>query len=249
MGYKKHALMAIFTCLAVCNVGLGQSSESGSGHHAITGIPFHHGLHRYHNGFIPAYGAYANAYFRPFGPNGFEIADVIRARSEANVNNANARTQNAVAYQMELENNLQRLATYHERRRINTEYRFAHLHAKAESRREQAAMAKAAPSRHIHPQTGGIAWPLILSTKHFERARGPIDAMFADRAAYGAINPDLYLPMCDWIEKIQDELKKQSANYEMNDYMAAQAFLRHLVDEGRKPASEGRSAVALASVK
>lgn len=255
MGLKQHAFVAVFSFLSVTGSCWGQSSESGSGQHSKRHVQFHHGHHGYGGHFyrpgfrFGGYGFGAHGYYRPFGPNGFEIADVIRAQSEANLVNANARTQNAVAYQLELENKLQTIATRLERRRINTETRFGHLHAKAEWRREQAALAKAAPSPHVDPVTGAVAWPLILSTTHYAQARAPINAVFAERAQRGAINPDIYQPMRDWIEKIQCELKTCSAHYEMNDYLDAQAFLRHLIDEARRPAASHQGGQALASVQ
>ncbi len=49
----------------------------------------------------------------------------------------------------------------------------------------------------------------------------------------GAINPDHYLPMLDWIERIEQELIDNAADYELTDYLEARSFLRSLIAEAR----------------
>ena len=245
MNFKAKAVLAALMVVFAATPAFSQSTGSGDYHSGHQVRVVRHGIYT-----APfwGYNAPRYGYYPWLRPSGYEVAAVVRARGEANLLNANARTQNAVAYKKELENNLQTLATRLERRRVNSEYRFGHLHAQADMRREQAQIAKSKPSESIHPMTGEIDWPLILKTSHYAKARQPVDQVFEDRAMTGQINPELYGPMCNWIEKIQAEVKKNASQYEANDRVAAQKFLRHLIVEAGKDAPTPNVEVQLASL-
>lgn len=251
MCFKKTAILSLIAAICISTTGYGQSTESGKfASHGEQKISQHrHGGHfRFH---VPRHYGYGVRTYNPYaylGPSGFEVASMIRARGEFNLLSAQARTQNAAAYRMELENNLQTLATRLERRRVNSEYRFGHLHANAEKRRAEALIAKATRPQTVEPTTGIVRWPLVLSTKHYEKARRPIDFVFAERAKVGRINPDHYQPMCDWIEQIKCELKDHINEFKMVDYIEAQAFLRDLIEEARLPEGNARKSFELVGI-
>ena len=219
-------------------------------HHGRHGVFYGH---RYRGGYRPNYG---HTYF-----NGHEIADVFRARAQANLLNAQARTQNEVARTARLNNDVHQLNTHIERRRINSTVRFAHLHVRGEQLR--AAKADAASVAHVNgldpnadrrlspvelsPISGTLRWPLLLQTEHYADARTPVNQVFASRAQDGQINPDHYLPLRDWVAKVSEELEKHIHKYPESDYAHAQDFLRRLVIEASLPAARPMSSIQFVS--
>ena len=206
------------------------SGRCGSAHSTSYGS--HHGYH-----FVaPRYVGYG---YRPYGYDyRYGTAELLRANATANVLNANARTQHLHADRLAMENSVQYLATRLERKRINNETRFGHLHARGEQVRleklaAEESLVDAPPRRVVDPITGQVDWPILLRSTYYEKARGPVDQVFHQRSVAGRINPDHYLPLRDWIERIERELKANVAYYEMEDYLDAKAFLRELIDEAR----------------
>ena len=189
------------------------------------------------------------------GYNGHEIADIVRSRASANLVNAQARTQNEVARLARMENSVTSLHTYHQRRSINTERRFGHLHARGEYVRASKDNAKLVAHQaglelrgegmltreEINAVTGELHWPLLLQMQHFDNARRPVNEVFVTRARVGQINPNHYLPLCDWVKKVSDELTRNLDHYSQADYAEAQSFLRRLLVEARLPASANTS--------
>ncbi|TWU05635.1 hypothetical protein [Stieleria varia] len=248
MCLKKSLFSLAFCVLCLTAIANGQSTESGfyrPSHHCDR-----HANHdwRSHGHAVRVVGyRYASPYYG-YRTTGFELASVIRAQGEFNLLTAQARSENAAAVQLELQNSVDALAARLERRRINTESRFGHLHAAAEERRLASELRKAEQPVAVAPADGSVQWPLILATTHFARARRPVDLVFAQRAHDGAINPDHYQPLCDWIEQIRCELKDHIHEYSMDDYVQAQSFLRNLVDEARQPISPMSQSTQLVNI-
>ena len=260
---KKVTLTVLVATVCFANLAQGQDygSSYGTKHYGsslhIGTHPVFHGYHGYHG--------YNWNYHRgyPYWFNGHEIADVIRSGAQANLLNAHARTQNEVARSARLDNNVKQLNTHLERRAINSRARFAHLWAqgaKVRAEKEAAAVNQnqhLASTQHeaaerlqnfeVNPATGRLHWPLLLQMEHFSKARQPVNQVFAQRSASGTINPDHYLPLCDWIEKIDTELDKNVHDYPEADYAEAKDFLRRLVAEARLPATTPSSLMQLAS--
>lgn len=211
--------------------------------------PVRHGFtdHSYHRPIFVGYRS--QSWYR--GYNGHEVADMVRSRSQANLVNAHARTQNETARSARMDNSVKALHTYIARRSINSEMRFGHLHAQGEyahaAKAEAQLVAKQAgvelgdeprlTADEISDMTGRLKWPLLLQMEHFNQARKPVNQIFATRARTGQINSDHYLPLCDWIEKVSEELTKNVANYPQADYAEAQGFLQRLLVEARLPAA------------
>ena len=223
---------ALFSMSAVSGSAVAQSSSSGceSGHCPTVVYRNSHYGHR-----SPTYGDG----FRPYGYDyRYGTAELLRASATANVLNANARNQNAYTARLEMENSVQFLTTRLERKQINKQTRFGHLRARGEQVRhaklgEDVLVGRPAPRGPVDPATGRVAWPLLLRSTYYAKARGPIDLVFHQRSLAGSINPDYFLPMRDWIERIECELKANVAYYEITDYLEAKDFLRSLVEEAR----------------
>lgn len=194
--------------------------------------------------------------FRPVGYDyRYGTAELLRAAAAANVDNAIARSQHAHAARLEMENGVRFLTTRQERKQINRQTRFGHLHARGQQvRAENAAVLVSLPPQPALPAvdraSGRVAWPLLLRTSYYAKARGPIDQVFHQRSLTGSINPDHFLPMRDWIKEIECELKANVAYYEMPDYLVAKRFLRNLIDEARinLPARDPATQLAANSV-
>ncbi|MDV6033641.1 MAG: hypothetical protein F9B45_26820 [Phycisphaera sp. RhM] len=225
--------VVLLSILAAADPAAAQSSSSGcdsghchSGHvshHRVHYVrPVHYGYRHHGYGYDPAFGR----------------AELLRAAATANVLNASARTQHLHADRLEMQNSVEFLATRLERKQINNQSRFGHLHARGEQVRQQKQaeerLVSSVPRRRpVDPMTGQVAWPILLRSSYYEKARGPIDLVFDQRSRVGRINPDHFLPMRDWIERIERELKANVAYYEKSDYLEAKAFLRSLIDEAR----------------
>lgn len=240
---------AVFTIATLCLVTTASAQSNCSGSHCDDGQRNHHDGHLHH-GYIGTYG-YGYSY-RPTWSEGYlrGKADLVRSQGMANLLNAQAWTQAEEARARNLENKVLALNTYHERRRINTETRFGHLHAKAVERKaDQAQFVSTALDNGIDPRrpvglspaelnrrTGELNWPLLLQTEHFARARGSVDHFFAMRAKFDGINPDHYIPFRNWIERIKAELHLSVNTLPKEDYAAAQDFLRRIIAEVKLPA-------------
>lgn len=210
-----------------CTSGYHANHHQGLGYHVSANLGY-----RY-----PAFG-YGFRY--PYDPR-FGTAELIRAAATANVLNAQARTQNLQADRLQLQNSVEFLHTRLERKRINRESRFGHLHRRGELVRAAKLAAQAdAPAEKpiVDARSGRLNWPLLLRTSHYAKARQPIDTVFHERSLNGSVNPDHFLPMRNWIVLIEDELKANVADYEMRDYLDAKRFLRSLLDEARSDLSQ-----------
>ncbi|NNE00219.1 MAG: hypothetical protein HKN47_23105 [Pirellulaceae bacterium] len=244
-------------------------SNASMAQHPGTGVGYESGKHHHRGGYRVQYHGHASPHghwaYRPnyanYGYNGHEVADVIRSRGQANLLNAQARTQNEIARSAALDNDVKELATYHERRQINRTTRFGHLHARGEQLRASKAQAEheaqlagfriedvaGLTPDELDPVTGQLAWPLLLQGTHYNRARQPVDIIFATRAQAGQVNPDHYLPLRDWIDRVDYELDCYVHLYPKADYAKAKDFLRRLMIEARLPALQLSSPTQLAS--
>jgi len=253
---SSHRFVLAFCFATVLSAAFGSvvSAQSLSADCDSAGCRPHHG-HRVH---VPVYTYHGYPRYRrgysgyPYDPR-FGIAAIVRATGQTNLLNAHARTQHARAARLEMENSVQFLQTRLERQRINKESRFGHLHRRGQmvraQKRAQEMLVSHQESRRpiVDPSTGAVDWPLLLRTSHYDRARQPIDLVFRNRSKFGSINPDHFLPMRDWIERIQAELKANVADYEMEDYVEARDFLRALIDEARQDLRGGQADVQLAA--
>ena len=244
--------IALLSIAVAFGSAIAQSSSSGcdTGHcHSVSGHSFRYVSPQHYGYRVPAYG-YG---YRPYGYDyRYGAAELTRARATANVLNATARAHHAQTDRVVMENSIQFLATRLERKQINKQNRFGHLHAQGEQVRvaKLASFAATPPPVHrgpVDPATGRVAWPLLLRSTYYAKARGPIDQVFHQRSVTGSVNPDHYLPMRDWIEQIECELKANVAYYEMADYLEAKGFLRSLVDEARVDLVPTSSATQLAA--
>ncbi|KAA5545473.1 hypothetical protein FYK55_07445 [Roseiconus nitratireducens] len=223
---------------------------------------------RYHSRGIPLYGVAGGYGYGAYGGYGsayatqplYAAATWVRALASANLLNAQAQTeygqariQHAYADREVMENSVQYQLTRMEKKRINRDYRFGHLHERGRLIREaKLAAHRFDPpviERPVDPATGQVRWPLLLQTSHFAKARQPIDEVFYQRQVHGQINPDHFLPMRDWIARVKQELRSRMHQYEPEDYVQSRDFLTSLIDEARQPRSSQPEGVQLAAAE
>lgn len=259
---KSTMLIVVATCCFVtCAGAQSNCSDSGGNGRKRAAKVQHYGhanQHRYQHNHVYSHG-YGHNYVARYTHYSAALlhgkADLIRSRGAANLLNAQAATQAEEARTRDLENDVFELNTRLERRRINSETRFGHLRAIAAERKTLqthlvsvgAVGAKRLVLTELDPTTGQLQWPLLLQSRHFAKARRPVDGLFAVRAKRGSIHPDDYIPFRNWIERIKGELKNHIDTLPKEDYAVAQDFLRRIIVEVRLPVEPGLDAAFLVS--
>jgi hypothetical protein len=118
-------------------------------------------------------------------------ADVIRAKGEANLNNALAQREWESAYKQYLENRVNRVRTFYERREIYNQQQakyYAERRDKLEAYLERIRLTDLTP-QELNPATGSVAWPTLLADEAFSDYSSWFDQLLAERAKYGEISP------------------------------------------------------------
>ena len=243
MSALKTNLLIALSCVCFAGAVNAQTSQSNHDrHHRHRGRYFGHLVRGYHNAYyVPRYPTRYESYARG-------AAHLIHARAQANLVNAQAWTQAEVARAESLKNDVFTMETRLEKRRINTQSRFGHLHALAAERKARKAehgierlTAHLDPvpirllANEIDTNTGQLTWPLVLQVSHFDKARKPLDTVFAERAKSGSINPNHYLPLRNWVQRMNQEVESLTGTLPKEDIAEAQDFLRRLVEEARLP--------------
>tara|TARA_R110002049_G_scaffold72490_6_gene187363 strand:+ start:43102 stop:43929 length:828 start_codon:yes stop_codon:yes gene_type:complete len=264
---QKIAFAFAVTVTLVANQASAQSpgGSASSGRRLATHGVFHGYAHHHSN-----YGGYGHRGYR-HGYRGYVLpgsgsdwaaaahgaSDLIRSRAQANLTNAAARSQNEVARTQRLENDVFALETRLQRQHINKTSRFGHLHARGAEMAEMKLASQSHPGfedaakrlqvNELDPQTGRLAWPLLLAMSHFENLRRPVDDVFAARADAGSLHPDDYLPLLDLIDQVMAEVEVNAPIFPKRDFADAQDFLRRMKVEARMPAIPAASDMQLAS--
>ena len=182
------------------------------------------------------------SYQRPARTRGesfaYGIADVTRARSQANLTNAQALSTLSDVRSNEIRNSLDYTNMFFERRRINEEYRESRRRPRATSEQLAQFAADAMPTRasgsKIDSVTGEIAWPFVLQGGEFEELRAPIDAAFKKRAEIGTMLPrDDYMKLRAACDDLFELLRAQVRELPPNDWIEGRKFIDMLRYEAR----------------
>ena len=79
----------------------------------------------------------------------------------------------------------------------------------------------------MDPLTGRIAWPIGLLGKSFDKPRGELDQLFADRAKSGGLaDSSARAQTVTTIDAMQEELKKHIGTMGTSNYLVARNFLQ-----------------------
>jgi hypothetical protein len=121
----------------------------------------------------------------------YGLADVTRARSQANLTNAQALSVLSGVRSKEIQNNVDYTNMFFERRRINEEYRETQRRPAASSEQMARFAADGMPDRSSGSQvdsvTGDISWPAMLQAPKFDEYRDTLDSLFRNRAETGSM--------------------------------------------------------------
>ena len=161
------------------------------------------------------------------------FADVVRSAGAANLMNSAAMKNVEDARSKNIDNHLQATKTYFEMKRYNKDYRDATAKPRPTSEQLFRLAKGATPDQlspaQLDPVTGMIKWPSILTTDTFERQRGNLDALYADRAkAGGKIDIQQYQEIRKNVRAMQAELKGQIKDVPPQVFTTANAFLKKL---------------------
>lgn len=167
------------------------------------------------------------------------MADVIRARGDANLSNSAAAVNFSEARKNEINNSMLYTNTYFEMRKVNRDARAAERGPKS-SREELERMAHSGlPARlntsQLDPVTGNIQWPRLLNIDDFAQQRTQLQETFNYRAANGTITASQSVEVATVTQALLEQLKTMIRQVPTADYMAARNFLQSLAYESRRP--------------
>lgn len=170
------------------------------------------------------------------------MSNLLSAAGSANLSNSMAAINYEAARSADLDNRLKATDTYFQIRAKNRAYREAEAGPRATSQELFRWAKEEAPSRltsmQLDPVSGGIAWPLLLTSPEFEANRMKLDQIYIARANYhGGISQQTYQAALQLIAGMQATLKAGVTKYVPQQYVAAKKFLDSLQYELQLPAS------------
>jgi hypothetical protein len=185
------------------------------------------------------YGAYGN--FSSTAMEGAQrgMADMLRARGQAEESRAKAMIDYEEARSKYIDNKAKWTKTKLERQRMAQAARQEH-YAKKRATREKYLAAKRtstttrlSPSQ-LDPTSGKVYWPDALKDDKYAGQRNELDELFVLRAHIGT-TPDLSSRVHETARKMQSKLKGDIRKIPAHEYIAARKFLDGLAREARTP--------------
>lgn len=159
-------------------------------------------------------------------------AQLIRARAEQNLMNAEARIAAAKAHDYELDNRKKQVATYFDVRQANSTARAAERGPRP-SADQLAKYARSGRPKPLSPSelndaTGQVTWPIVLLDGKYAEYRRVLDGLFNQRAVQGAIEAIHSAMILDTTDVMLDKLGQQVNQVRPTDYIEAKRFLESL---------------------
>ena len=158
------------------------------------------------------------------------MADVIRSRSQASMNYAQAATQAERARRAYMENRNFAVSSFVENRAIRDEYRRKKFDEKKEKLAAYIESREYQPltSSDFYEPTGEISWPIGLMHPHDEKGRTEIEALFAQRAGQGTLPPEDYIRLNKLLNMWVYHVVDHEADFSVSEVNSAVRFLRRL---------------------
>jgi hypothetical protein len=222
-----HGLMLLATLAGWQAATAFAQSHYHRGEHAH-GYP--HGY-----GFVPEFG-FGFGYSPATAAESFHrgIADLTRARGEANVNHARAQVFWEQARAKHLVNRSASVEQFFALRKLNEQQRFTSLARSRPNKAEQVALSKkAAPRRlgeeHWNTRTDGLAWPSGMHRDEFRSACIRMNELFRLRRDTASSLAGRELTEArELVHSMQATLKGTVNELTPNEYGAAKRFLATL---------------------
>ena len=169
------------------------------------------------------------------------MGDLVRSAGQANLDNSAAAINYSVAQRSQIENRNEWTNTYFEMRQANKAYRAAERGPRA-SMEDMVRYAQAGKPKRLSPGeldtiTGGLSWPILLSSEKFADDRSELTAAFSRRASRSVIASEDYLKIKQTTSEMLAQLKKQIRNVPSSEYISAKRFLESLAYEAGLPAA------------
>ncbi len=196
------------------------------------------GFHNwYFSGGYAAWGGYNGSTYEGDYLRG--MGAYIDAVGRLRVNNAKAAIHFQKAYKLYLENRREAAKLKYELRKMREDYEEAHK--KKPTPEQIAAFQKAKEpvrlaSNQRDPQTGALAWPLVLKRVEFEEGRNAIEELFIARATRPEMageGSDNYNQIIGQLEDMRTDLNAIIAQVSTRDWSLANRFLKTLASEAR----------------
>ncbi|MCG8583879.1 MAG: hypothetical protein MI757_04115 [Pirellulales bacterium] len=193
-------------------------------------------------GYGPGYG-YGTVQRRAVTPAesyAYGLSDVTRARSQANLTNAEALSTLSDVRGKEIQNNVDYANMYFERRRINEQWKESQRRPRATNeqlvRYAKDGMPDRSSGTQIDSITGEIAWPIVLQAPEFESYRQELDQLYKERAATGSVmGRDAYLKTRETCDLFLEALNAQVRELPANDFIEGKKFIEMLKYESKHP--------------
>ena len=199
--------------------------------------------HHYHRG--PAYrgstgyGVYGGGHASTAAEGAARgMADVVRARGEANVNNAIAATQAQEARSAYMDNQVKAVETYYAKKRIWRAEEARKRKKTEASLGRYLAKLRAEPTRptssQLDPVTGYLRWPRELRGGEFASQRNTLNKLFDKRAQYGTFTDNDFAQADDAIESWIAAIDADKSKTTFKQRVTMVTFLKNLQNEAQE---------------
>lgn len=169
------------------------------------------------------------------------MGDLVRADSEARLNNSAAAVNYTMAQRNQIGNRVAATHAYFRLRQANRVYRAAERHPPPTMgqlvRYAQAGKPKRLSPSELNPVSGKINWPMVLQHEMYAADRSLLDAAFVRRAAQSTFSTDDYFMVKNTTDRMLSRLSGQIREVPQNRYMIAKRFLESLSYEAEMPSA------------
>lgn len=179
-------------------------------------------------------------------------ADLIRGIGEYNYNTAAAWLIGEHAYSKQLDNEVQRVHTFFQKRQLHDQY-IAESRPQRPSPEQARELAQAGlPDRldpsQLNQQLGAIYWPALLEQAEFAPYRLQLEALFEARApgnsGLGSVN---YRQIKLAAEQMTRVLRSRISKIDPSEYVQAKKFIASMAYDARFPLELGEEVAANAN--
>jgi hypothetical protein len=161
------------------------------------------------------------------------MADVIRARGQAEANRAKAARDYEEARSRYIDNQTKWLEEYNERKRIGLAQQQEERQQRRDyvnryrSARDAARSTELPIPSQVDPETGRIDWPIVLQSDPYSAETEKLDMLLREWAE-GSDPAQLAPQVGDLVGRMQTRLRTHIRDYSPSDYIAADKLLSSL---------------------
>lgn len=170
-----------------------------------------------------------------YGYRRYGLADIIRARSQAAKNYAEAQIRYQQARSKYIDNQKKWLETYYERKRLAEAARRARIEERKARAKRSRLLSKPEPhprlsADELDPNTGKLTWPVLLRKSEFAASRKRLEELFELRLQTG-MTPDLTKKIYARAQEMRVKLIDKVRTVSGREYIDARRFLERMAHE------------------